>query len=334
MRRPRIKAQGLGFYHCISRSVEGRVIFPNGNGASEEGEKFAQLMCKLEGFCGVRVVTFVLMSTHYHIVCEVPEPVELSDAELLTRIEALYGTARRDEVERQLQFWSAEGGAPEEAQKIRDRFLRRMFDLSIFHQELKGGFAQWYNKRHHRFGALWAERFTSVLIQSGQVLATIAAYVDLNPVRAGLCADPKDYRYCGYAEAVAKGSSRRRAGIRTAIGLSESASWGEVASQYRKFLFQRGLHSENEKRAGFDLQTVERVVEQEGGQLSLIETLHCRVRYFSAGVILGSKVFIERNFEHWKERFGYKRPWRPYRIEAFQSAELWAFQNPRIRSAG
>jgi hypothetical protein len=43
MRRPRIKAQGLGFYHCISRSVEGRVIFPNGNAASEEGEKFAQL---------------------------------------------------------------------------------------------------------------------------------------------------------------------------------------------------------------------------------------------------------------------------------------------------
>ena len=334
MRRPRIKAQGLGFYHCISRSVEGRVIFPNCNGASEEGEKFTQLMCKLERFCGVRVLGFVLMSTHYHIVCEVPEPVELSDAELLSRIEALYGTARRAEVERQLQCWTDEVGAPEEAQKIRERFLRRMFDLSTFQKELKGGFAQWYNKRHHRFGALWAERFTSVLIQGGQALATVAAYVDLNPVRAGLCADPKDYRYCGYAEAIAEECSPRRAGIRTAIGLSESASWAEVASEYRKLLFQRGLHTENEKRAGFDLQTVERVVEQEGGQLSLTETLRCRIRYFSAGVILGSKVFIEHIFEHWKERFGYKRPRHPYRIEAFQSAELWAFQNPRIPSAG
>ena len=63
---------------------------------------------------------------NYHIVCEVPEPVELSDAELLTRVEALYGTARRDEVERQLQFWSDEVGAPDEAQKIRDRFLRTL----------------------------------------------------------------------------------------------------------------------------------------------------------------------------------------------------------------
>ncbi|MEM1223393.1 MAG: hypothetical protein AAGH40_11570 [Verrucomicrobiota bacterium] len=31
----------------------------------------------------------------------------------------------------------------------------------------------------------------------------MAAYIDLNPVRAGLVKDPKDYRYCGYAEAVA-----------------------------------------------------------------------------------------------------------------------------------
>jgi putative transposase len=334
MRRPRIKAQGLGFYHCISRSVEGRVIFPNSDGASEEGEKFSQLMCKLERFCGVRVLTFVLMSTHYHIVCEVPEPAELCDAELLTRVETLYGTARRDELERQLHFWADEAGAPQEAQKIRDQFLRRMFDVSIFNKELKGGFAQWYNKRHHRFGPLWAERFSSVLVQGGQVLATVAAYVDLNPVRAGLCADPKDYRYCGYAEAVAKGSSPRRAGIRTAIGLSENASWGEVASHYRKFLFQTGLHSENEKRAGFDLQTVQRVVEQEGGQLSLTEALRCRIRYFSAGAILGSKVFIEQNFQRWKERLRYKRPRGPYRIEAFQCAELWTFQNPRVRSTG
>ena len=334
MRRPRIKAQGLGFYHCMSRSVEGRVIFPNSGMASEEGEKFVQLMCKLERFSGVRVLTFVLMSTHYHIVCEVPEPVELSDAELLSRIEALYGPARRDAIARQLHYWTDEVGAPEQAQGIRSQFVRRMFDLSIFNKELKGGFAQWYNKRHRRFGPLWAERFTSVLIQGGQALAAIAAYVDLNPIRAGLCTDPKDYRYCGYAEAVAKPSSPRRSGIRTAMGLVDTASWNEVASYYRKFLFQTGLQSENKKRAGFDLQTVQRVVEQEDGQLSVTESLRCRVRYFSAGAILGSKAFVEHNFERWKERFKFKRPRSPYRIETFQSVELWAFHNPRVQPTG
>lgn len=334
MRRPRIKAQGLGCYHCMSRSVEGRIIFPNAGMASEEGEKFVQLMCKLERFSGVRVLTFVLMSTHYHIVCEVPEPVELSDAELLSRIEALYGPARRDAVARLLHYWTDEVGAPEQAQDIRSRFVRRMFDLSIFNKELKGGFTQWYNRRHRRFGPLWAERFTSVLVQGGQALAAIAAYVDLNPIRAGLCTDPKDYRYCGYAEAVAKPSSPRRSGIRSAMGLADTASWNEVASYYRKFLFQTGLQSENKKRAGFDLQTVRRVVEQEEGQLSVAESLRCRVRYFSAGAIIGSKTFVEHNFERWKERFKFKRPRSPYRVETFQSVELWAFHNPRVQPTG
>lgn len=334
MRRPRIKAQGLGLYHCMSRSVEGRVIFPNSGMASEEGEKFVQLMCKLERFSGLRVLTFVLMSTHYHIVCEVPEPVELSDSDLLSRIEALYGPARRDTIARQLHYWTDEVGNPEQAQRIRSQFVRRMFDLSIFNKELKGGFAQWYNRRHRRFGPLWAERFTSVLVQGGQALAAVAAYVDLNPIRAGLCTDPKDYRYCGYAEAVAKPSSPRRSGIRTVMELADTVSWNDVASYYRKFLFQTGLRSENEKRAGFDLQTVQRVVEQEEGQLSVTESLRCRIRYFSAGAILGSKAFVEHNFERWKERFKFKRPRSPYRIETFHSVELWAFHNPRVQPTG
>jgi hypothetical protein len=56
-----------------------------------------------------------------------------------------------------------------------------------------------YNRRHGRYGAFWAERFKSLLLEGGQAVATVAAYIDLNPVRAALCADPKDYPYCGYA---------------------------------------------------------------------------------------------------------------------------------------
>ena len=38
---------------------------------------------------------------------------------------------------------------------------------------------------------------------SEDALRTMAAYIDLNPIRAKLVADPRDYRWCGYAEAVA-----------------------------------------------------------------------------------------------------------------------------------
>jgi hypothetical protein len=64
---------------------------------------------------------------------------------------------------------------------------------------------QSYNTRHGRKGTLWEERFKSILIQghSGNALATVAAYIDLNPVRARIVSDPKDYRFSGYGEAMA-----------------------------------------------------------------------------------------------------------------------------------
>ena len=55
----------------------------------------------------------------------------------------------------------------------------------------EGCFAQQYNRRHKRYGALWSERVKSVLLEGGAAVAAIAAYIDLNPVRAGLCEDPK-----------------------------------------------------------------------------------------------------------------------------------------------
>ena len=85
-------------------------------------------------------------------------------------------------------------------------------------------------------------------MQEGEALAAVAAYIDLNPVRAGLCADPKDYRYCGYAGALAKGSLLARQAIRTILGQPETISWKELSRQYRKYLFVKG--DEGELMAG------------------------------------------------------------------------------------
>ena len=75
-------------------------------------------------------------------------------------------------------------------------------DVSIFMKELKQRFSIQYNRTHGRFWTLWAERFRSVLIEGRPLaLQTVAAYIDLNPVRAHLLQDPKEYRFCGYAEA-------------------------------------------------------------------------------------------------------------------------------------
>ena len=235
MRFPRVKAEGQGFYHCVSRVVDRQFIFQTAGHGSPEAERFVLLMRRLEAFSGIRVLTYSLMSNHFHLLCEVPQAQELSEAELLQRIQAGYGPARRQALDQQLALLRQAPDGADQIQRLLQPYRDRLFDLSIFIKELKGRFAQWYNRRHGRYGVLWAERFKSVLLEGGEALAAVAAYIELNPVRAGLCADPKDYRYCGYAEALAKGSSLARQGIRVVLGHSDAICWKEVSEQYRKY---------------------------------------------------------------------------------------------------
>src|SRR6516165_6688815 len=225
------------------------------------------------------------MSNHFHLLCAVPEPKSLSEAEVLERVEAGFGPKRRQALQKELARYRQQPDGNAQVQDLLDRYRRRMYDISVFIKELKGRFAQWFNQRHDRYGVLWAERFKSVLVEGGEALAAVAAYIELNPVRAGLCADPKDYRYGGYAEALAKGSLLARQGIRTILVQPETVCWQRISQEYRKCLFIKGSLGSAKKRPAFDLATVRHVVEQQQGELPLPHLLLCRIRYFTDGVI-------------------------------------------------
>jgi putative transposase len=55
-----------------------------------------------------------------------------------------------------------------------------------------------YNLRHARTGTLWEGRYRSTLIQAERYLMACMVYIDLNPVRAGMVADPADYRWSSH----------------------------------------------------------------------------------------------------------------------------------------
>ena len=84
------------------------------------------------------------------------------------------------------------------AEEFRQRFFARMWDLSAYMKVLKQCFTQWFNKRHQREGVLWEGRFKSVLVEDGHAAQTVAAYIDLNPVRAGMVEHPGEYRWSSY----------------------------------------------------------------------------------------------------------------------------------------
>ncbi|MGD9065364.1 MAG: hypothetical protein PVI42_14660 [Desulfobacterales bacterium] len=72
---------------------------------------------------------------------------------------------------------------------------RRLSSLSEFVREIKVGFARFYNKRHNRRGYFWGDRFKSVIVEKGETLINCLAYIDLNPLRAGLVNRPEEYRW-------------------------------------------------------------------------------------------------------------------------------------------
>lgn len=63
---------------------------------------------------------------------------------------------------------------------------------------LNGGFSRWWNKRQNREDHLFGKRFFSKKITSDEHLFEAIRYVLLNPVRAGLCDDPSDWRWSSY----------------------------------------------------------------------------------------------------------------------------------------
>jgi putative transposase len=332
MRFPRVKAQGQGFYHCTSGFVDGLFIFGASDARCSEAEEFLSLMRRREAFSGIQVLDYVLMNNHFHLACKVPEPKALTQSEMLERIEAGDGVERVRALREQLARCAEQPDGVEQSKRLLARYRRRMYDISIFNKELKGGYAQSYNRRHRRYGVLWADRFKSVLLEGGRAVRAISAYIELNPVRAGLCEDPKEYRYCGYAEAMTRGSQIALEGIRTILGLAKTASREEIEREYRQLLNLKGAKAMEDDRPGIDSAKAQEVVERGKDEPSLEGRLRCKIRCFNDGVILGSRSFVEFHWQRLKQRIGQKCKSGPIALNILGPAGLWVLRKLRARA--
>ncbi|MGL5018027.1 MAG: transposase, partial [Luteolibacter sp.] len=158
-------------YHCLSRVVGRQFVLE-----VDEREHFRMLMRMCEEFTGCRVLSYCLMSNHFHLLLEVlPMPEGgISDEELLRRLGVFYSEAQVAEVAKELEEVVAvrargefelppvdEMGIPltlaqemamakQEAarrrEEIRSRYTRRMHDLSEFMKSLLERFTKWFNR--------------------------------------------------------------------------------------------------------------------------------------------------------------------------------------------
>lgn len=305
-----------GIYHCHSRAVDGKFIF-----GKREKDKFLEMMWRLADFLGIQVCGYTLMSNHYHQMVLVPGIIELSNAELLDRLGAYYGSNSHH----YRKFKAAMDRGDKSPDLLRCKYMRHMGNLSEFKKRLKQGFSYWYNKRKNRKGVLWMDRFGSTITEDTPDAAmTMSGYVDLNPVRAGLVDDPKEYPYCGYAAALA-GSQRCREGLKR---LMKVECWDQAAARYRMFIMGKGHRIVAGKRGRISRELLLKTLDQQG-QLSLQELLRLKVRYFTEGLAFGSEAFVENLFQHYHSYFGERRKSGAVLIEALPNSGLSVIQNLR-----
>ncbi|MFV1995983.1 MAG: transposase [Verrucomicrobiales bacterium] len=292
-------------YHVVSRFAGQALVF-----GDAEKEFFRSTLAKQLEFSGLRCLAWCFMGNHFHLLLEVPDKEKAlagwAEDDFIERLQLLSSEIHTRRVLSDVKMWRENGNAKGVADAL-EAVRARLFDLSAFMKEFKHRFSIWFNRRHGRRGILWEERFKSVLVEGkggssaagiGGLLA-VAAYIDLNPVRAGLVEDPKDYRWCSYAAAVA-GDKTARAGVARCAGEGKSAGWRKIGRSYRMTLFGVGeeriggatVDGASKRRRGFTQVQIERVI-KEGGSLPLAVLLRCRMRDFTEGAALGGRHFLE-----------------------------------------
>ena len=179
MRMRRMVAEGVGYYHVISR-IAGQLFLVD----DQEKDALMRLMFNAAVFSGVEILTFALMDNHFHMLVKVPLAHEVDDVELIGKMRVLYGDTKTDRILGEWEAWERRGLAFK-ADDAKAALRRRMFDLSQFCKTLKETYSMSYNFRHAHVGTIWGSRFKSILLSPDyKTLMTVGSYIDLNPVRA------------------------------------------------------------------------------------------------------------------------------------------------------
>jgi putative transposase len=118
--------------------------------------------------------------------------------------------------------------------------------LSEIMKGINIAYAQQYKRKYSHTGHFWQDRYKSILISKDNYLLACGSYVELNPVRAKMVEDPKDYPWSSY-RAYAYGR-RDRLVDEHPVYLQLSEDEGERRRKYREFV--RGMFKGKEAMKG------------------------------------------------------------------------------------
>ena len=214
MPRPRytqISLDDTPYYHCISRCVRRAFLCGEDHHSAKSFEHRRQWIVdklyELVEVFAIDLCAYAIMSNHYHLVLHVDgqQAKDWSKDEVIQRWHCLFNgsplsrrflrgdrllPAEQDVLDTQVTIWR-----------------ERLMNISWFMRVLNESIARRANEEDGCTGRFWEGRFKSQALLDEAALAACMAYVDLNPVRAGIADTPEDSDYTSVQQRIHKAMS-------------------------------------------------------------------------------------------------------------------------------
>jgi REP element-mobilizing transposase RayT len=186
------------YYHVIARCVRRAWLCGYdayaGKDYSHRKHWVMQRLRLLSEIFAIDLCAYAIMSNHYHLVLRV-------DRELAARVskeEVVQRWTRLFRAPLLIQRWQdgdASNAERAAAEQLIEGWRKRLIDISWYMRSLNEYLARRANAEDECTGRFWEGRFKSQALLDEAGLLTAMAYVDLNPVRAGVAATPEESEF-------------------------------------------------------------------------------------------------------------------------------------------
>ncbi|EFI32789.1 protein of unknown function DUF1568 [Desulfonatronospira thiodismutans ASO3-1] len=268
-------------YHVISRTA-----LPGLPIKDTDKDYLLGLIKRLSRLYFVDVLGFAVMGNHFHLVARMHPEDEISNSDIIKRWQDYYGDKVEMPTDRMAEV------------------KKRLCSLGAYVKDIKQNFTRYYNKKHRRKGFFWGGRFKSMIVQEGSTLVNLLAYVDLNPIRAGIVKKPENYRWSSLGYHTQTGNKDGLLDIDFGLKEWNELDPKEIVRKYRQFVYETGAVDAGKGKT-IDQKVVEKA-RKKGYKISRVERFRYRCRYFTDSGVIGGKDFVQEVFDQVKHLLGSK----------------------------
>ena len=263
-RKNLISLQDTPYYHCVARCVRRAWLWGYdeyaGKDYSHRKHWVIERLAQLAQIFSIEICAYAVMSNHYHLVLYVnrERARKWSRRTVVTQWEQLFRLPPL------VQRWctgEASKAESELAESIIEGWRARLLDISWFMRCLNEHLARRANAEDQCHGRFWEGRFRSQALLDEAGLLTAMAYVDLNPIRAGVASAPEASQFTSIYERIRllRGAQNGRAS-RDRIPLRAFKAAGEHAGRsipfaledYLQLVDWTGRAAKRDKRGSID----------------------------------------------------------------------------------